>query len=73
LFQHNDTEIADVAKTYDAEVPFLRPEHLSTPHATSVSTTHHALEWLKANEDYVPEIVVFLPPTNPFRRNGILQ
>jgi len=63
----NDTEIANVAKSYGAEVPFLRPDHLSTPRATSVSAIHHALEWLKTNEGYVPEIVAFLPPTNPFR------
>ena len=63
----NDTEIANVAKSYGAEVPFLRPDHLSTPHATSVSAIHHALEWLKRDEGYVPEIVAFLPPTNPFR------
>ncbi len=64
----DDEEIARIAKQYGAEVPFLRPAEISGDSATDVEFHRHALEWLKKNERYVPDIVANLRPTPPNRR-----
>lgn len=60
-------EIAEVARTYGSEVPFMRPAELAVDTATDYPTFVHALEWLKEHENYVPDIVVQLRPTSPLR------
>lgn len=63
----DDPEIAEVAKAYGAEVPFLRPAEISQDLSTDVEFLLHALDWLKEYEGYEPEIVLRLPPTSPLR------
>ena len=40
-------EIAEVAKKYGAEVPFMRPKELSDDYSTSGEAVNHAIEFLK--------------------------
>ena len=61
-------EIADVARTYGADVPFLRPAEIAGDHSRDVEFHHHALEWLEEHEDYRPRLVVNFRPTHPVRR-----
>lgn len=63
----DDQEIADVAKQYGAEVPFLRPAEIAKDLSTDVEFLTQALDWLKTNEGYEPDIVLRLPPTSPLR------
>ena len=63
----DDEKIAEVAKQYGAEVPFLRPKDIAQDLSTDVEFLIHALDWLKANQGYEPEIIVRLPPTSPLR------
>lgn len=58
-------KIADIAKTYGAEVPFLRPSELATDTASFDDMLLHALEVLNAKDLY--DIVVVLQPTSPLR------
>jgi len=60
-------EIADIAKQYGAEVPFLRLVEISGDLATDVEFLLHALDFLKEKENYEPEIILRLPPTSPLR------
>ncbi len=60
-------EIADVARRYGAEVPFLRPADISGDLSLGEEFLRHALDWLKAKENYEPDIVLRLPPTSPLR------
>lgn len=60
-------EIAEVAKTSGAEVPFLRPGEIATKDATELAFHQHAIEWLAGNEGYRPDYIVNLYPTSPFR------
>lgn len=64
----DDPEIAAVARSYGAEVPFLRPAEHAQDNTPDLPVFQHALNWLAENEDYRPEIVVQLRPTSPFRR-----
>ena len=65
----DDEEIAEISSRYGAEI-IMRPQALSTDTATSESALRHVLEYLGRNEDYVPEIVVFLQCTSPIRFPG---
>ncbi len=61
-------QIAEVARMYGAEVPFLRPESISRSGSTEMEFFEHALSWLEENEDYEPDLIVLLYPTSPLRR-----
>jgi CMP-N,N'-diacetyllegionaminic acid synthase len=61
-------EYAEIARQYGAEVPFLRPAGISGDTSTDLEVFTHALDWLAANEGYVPDICVHLRPTCPVRK-----
>ena len=63
----DDEEIAAVARACGAETPFLRPAEFAQDQTTDLPVFEHALQWLKANENYQPEIVIQLRPTSPIR------
>ena len=60
-------EIAEIAKEYGAEVPFLRPEEISGDHSSDLELMNHALGWMQSNEGNIPEFIVHLRPTTPLR------
>lgn len=60
-------EIADVARHYGAEVPFMRPDEYAQDYSIDLEVFTHALLWLRENEGYVPDLVVQLRPTSPIR------
>lgn len=59
--------IAEAARKYGADIPFMRPAHLAADLSTDVETFMHALQWLDDNEGYRPDIIVQLRPTSPIR------
>jgi CMP-N,N'-diacetyllegionaminic acid synthase len=62
----DDPEIARVSEEHGAEVPFLRPEHLSTDQAASIDAIFHSLEALECRGDNF-DFVILLQPTSPLR------
>lgn len=73
----DDQEIADIAKTYGAEVPFLRPAELAQDDTPTLPVFRHAVAWLKEHEGYEPDVVVLLEPTSvgkrPFHVQGVVD
>ncbi len=69
----DDARIADVARQYGAEVPFLRPAELAQDDTTDLPVFQHALDWLKEHENYSPQAVVQLRPTSPVRPVGLVD
>ena len=63
-----DDEIAAVARSFGAEVPFRRPTALAGDHVLDLPVFAHVLEMLDTTEHYTPDLVVHLRPTTPFRR-----
>ncbi len=63
----DDEEIAEVARRFGAEVPFLRPKEISGDFALDVEYHRHAIEWLAREEGYFPDLVVNLRPPHPVR------
>jgi CMP-N,N'-diacetyllegionaminic acid synthase len=66
----DDDEIAEAARAFGAEVPFIRPAELAQDDSTDLDVFRHALEWLAAAEGYEPDLVAHLRPTNPLRVPG---
>lgn len=67
IISTDSQEIADIAKHYGAEVPFMRPAEISGDHSPDVEFLLHALEFLNRQENYEPDIILRLPPTSPLR------
>jgi N-acylneuraminate cytidylyltransferase len=64
----DDEEIADLSLKFGAEVPFLRPAALAGDHVLDLPVFQHVLEELRQRESYLPDVVVHLRPTTPYRR-----
>ena len=69
----DDEEIAEVAREFGAETPFLRPSEFAQDNTTDLPVFEHALQWLEENEGYQPEIVIQLRPTSPVRPNDCVD
>ena len=67
LISTDSEEYAEVARRYGAETPFLRPKELAADKSPEFEYVKHALEWLKKNEDYEPDIVVRMMATVPLQ------
>ena len=61
-------EYADIARTYGAEVPFIRPPEISNDLSTDFEFINHCVNWLKTNENYSCDIILQLRPTSPTRK-----
>jgi pseudaminic acid cytidylyltransferase len=61
----DDTEIADVARTHGAEVPFMRPPELSDDHTGTIPVVAHAVGWMGQHIGPV-EFACCLYATAPF-------
>ena len=69
----DDEEIAEVARKWGAQTPFLRPAEFAAANTLDLPVFQHALTWLKEHEGYVPDIVLQLRPTSPARPRTLLD
>lgn len=56
----DDPKIAEIAKKYGAEVPFLRPKEIAGDLTPDLPMFEHMLKWLKETEGAVPDIIAHL-------------
>ncbi len=68
ILSTDDLEIADVAKEYGCEVPFMRPAELATDGTVHLPVMQHAVSWLRDHRGYEPDYVMILQPTSPLRQ-----
>jgi N-acylneuraminate cytidylyltransferase len=61
----DDIEIANIAKNYGAEVPFIRPKELSDDYTSTNEVISHAIKFQIKNSKR-PSIVCCIYPTAPF-------
>lgn len=64
----DDPEIADVAREFGAEVPFLRPKELAEDSSPGIDVVLHALEMIPECSE-----VLLLQPTSPLRKRDDLS
>ena len=73
LVSTDDEEIAEVAREFGAETPFLRPAEFAQDNTTDLPVFQHALKWLEEKQGYQPDAVVQLRPTSPIRPVGLVD
>ena len=59
---------ANIAKEYGAEIPVLRPSEISQDLSTDFEFMKHMVDYLKETENYNPDIILQLRPTQPIRK-----
>ena len=70
----DDEEIAAIAQTYGAKVPFIRPAHLSDDFATTADVMQHAAQECQIQYQQLPDYVCCLYATAPFvQQQDLLQ
>lgn len=69
----DSNQIADVARQFNVDVPFMRPENLATDTSGKLDVIRHAL--IMAEEIYGQKFdaVVDLDATSPLRQNGDIE
>lgn len=60
----DDAEIAEVARQWGADVPFMRPAALADDHTGTMPVLRHAIEWYGA-QGRAPQHVCCIYPTAP--------
>lgn len=68
----DDLEIVELVKKEGYEIPFIRPEFLSTDTSTTFDVLKHAIKFY-AEKGQHWETIVLLQPTSPFRLKGHLE
>lgn len=67
IVSSDDKEIAEIARAWGADVPFLRPPELALDTTPMFPVLRHALNWLERADGNIYDLVVILDPTSPFR------
>ncbi|TSC80441.1 MAG: N-acylneuraminate cytidylyltransferase [Candidatus Peregrinibacteria bacterium Gr01-1014_25] len=62
----DDSDIAEMARSLGADVPFLRPAELSTDAAGSIEVMQHAIRWMEERGERF-DYAMILQPTSPLR------
>jgi CMP-N-acetylneuraminic acid synthetase len=63
----DDAEIAEIAQSYRAEVPFLRPEKLGEDKMPMIPVLQHAVKFVEIQDQIKLDWVFLLQPTAPLR------
>ncbi|MBU1036485.1 acylneuraminate cytidylyltransferase family protein [Patescibacteria group bacterium] len=63
----DSSKIAKIAKSFGADVPFLRPKKYSRDLSPDTEFLKHALKWVKEHRGWEPEILVNIRPSSPLR------
>jgi len=69
----DDEEIADVARGWGAEVPFIRPAELAGDKSAHIPVVRHAVDWIENHGGVSPDFVLLLQPTTPFRTSQDIE
>lgn len=66
-------QYAQIARTYGAEVPFLRPKSLARDTTPIVDTILDVLKKLRGRDTHNPDYIMLLQPTSPLRTARDIQ
>ncbi|MDD4951025.1 MAG: acylneuraminate cytidylyltransferase family protein, partial [Desulfovibrionaceae bacterium] len=62
-----DAEIVEVCRALGLHSPYVRPASLAADDSRVIDCVLHGLDWLEAEQGYVPDAVALLQPTCPLR------
>ena len=64
----DNTNYQKIAIKHGAEAPFLRPNKISGDLSTDLECIKHCVDWLILNDNYYPDFIIHLRPTQPCRK-----
>jgi CMP-N,N'-diacetyllegionaminic acid synthase len=67
ILSTDSNEIAEHAKSFGLEVPFIRPQEFAKDESPMIDAIVHTIETLKKS-GYLPDAVMLLQPTSPLRK-----
>jgi N-acylneuraminate cytidylyltransferase/CMP-N,N'-diacetyllegionaminic acid synthase len=73
ILSTDSEQYAKVGRDLGLQVPFIRPIDCSNDQATALAVVEHALQWFESEYQYLPEQVMWLQPTSPFRSSAIIK
>ena len=68
----DDKEIADVSRSFGADVPFMRPDELSADTSKVIDAVFHAIGFFEKQGQKI-DYLVLLEPTSPLRKDEDLD
>jgi len=63
----DDPEIAEISKSFGAQVPFIRPKELASDDSQSAPVIEHALDFMEKSKKIKYDAILMLQPTSPLR------
>ena len=66
-------KIAEVAKKYGAEIPYMRPAELASDNASKLHVLQHLIDYYEKQDNIKYDIIVDLDPTAPLRKKKFLK
>jgi CMP-N,N'-diacetyllegionaminic acid synthase len=69
LVTTDNKKIANIAKSFGAYVPFIRPAEFATDQSSTNDVIRHALSYFKYTEFKEFDFIVLLEPTSPLRED----
>ena len=73
ILSSDDQNVIELAKKMSVRAPFVRPVHLAEDNSSTVDVIKHCLEWFNGEYQTLPENIVLLQPTSPFRDSNDLD
>jgi CMP-N,N'-diacetyllegionaminic acid synthase len=67
ILSSDDSEAINLATIMGVSAPFVRPPELAGDQSSTIDVIEHALNWYKKKHSTLPENIVVLQPTSPFR------
>lgn len=65
-------EFAEIAKTYGADIPFIRPAELAMDNTRDYPFMRHALDYFESIGE-IYDVYILLRPTSPLRPKGLIE
>ncbi len=69
----DDQEIGKIARSYGADVPFVRPKELATDRSPELLSWQHAIRAVEEELNRKVDVLVSLPATSPLKEAGDIE
>jgi N-acylneuraminate cytidylyltransferase/CMP-N,N'-diacetyllegionaminic acid synthase len=66
-------QYASLGRDLGLLTPFIRPAEYAEDDTSAIAVVLHALQWFEAEYSYIPEKILWLQPTSPFRSVEIIH
>jgi N-acylneuraminate cytidylyltransferase/CMP-N,N'-diacetyllegionaminic acid synthase len=69
----DDDEISEFCKKQGFDMSYQRPSKLAGDSSSIIDAVWDAVQWVEREKKYVPDAILILQPTSPFRRIGEIK